>query len=386
MKPFAVLIAATLVPFGQSALAAPASSSSPTQHIVREGETLNGIANRAGVTSKAIINANGLKTPFIVRTGQRLKLPRPATTSAPATRATAIKSAARTSAPASTAPRTSPRANGAATAQSSTYVVKPGETLGGIANREKVPRILIAEANGLTPPYYVQLGRKLLIPRTRRYVVKPGDTGFDISYRHAVPWEQIAVANGLEPSQPVKPGKELLIPTVLRTQSAAQADRAASRTAATANTVATAAVAASVALPNPTQTASSANAPRLTWPLNGPIRRGWKSRASTDHHDGIDITAPVGRSVKAAAPGTVIYAGSEPEQFGNLVVVDHGGGLNTAYGFLSRITVKNGAKVAAGQQIGLVGTTGRARGSELHFELRQNGVPVDPISQLPRVR
>jgi LysM repeat protein len=194
MRRTALLLAATLLPFSASVLAAgPATKA---EHVVAQGETLNGIANRAGVSAKALAEANRLKAPYAVRVGQRLKIPRAAS---------AAKAPARTPA----------RASGAATRDESLHVVAPGETLMGIATRAKVPRILIAEANGLTPPYAVKAGQKLLIPRTRRYTVKPGDTGFAIAYKHAVPWSQVAIANGLAIDAAVTPGKELLIPTVL---------------------------------------------------------------------------------------------------------------------------------------------------------------------------
>jgi murein DD-endopeptidase MepM/ murein hydrolase activator NlpD len=375
MKAPALLLAAALLPFSLPALAAPANG----EHVVGEGETLNGIANRAGVSSKAVADANGLKAPYALHIGQTLKIPRP-----PATKVAEAKPAASKPAPAKkpagkapASERVTKVADGPTLEQESVHLVTPGETLGGIANRAKVPRVLIAEANGLTPPYDVQPGRKLLIPRTRHYIVKPGDTGFDIAYKHAVPWSQIAVANGLDANATVKPGKELLIPTVFDPQLPSQAARTATRTAASANAVANAAAAAASA-------PAGATPPRFGWPLDGTVRRGWKTRTSSDHHDGIDISAPLGAPVKAAAPGTVIFAGPEAEQFGNLVVVDHGDGWNTAYGFLSKISVKKGAKIAAGQRIGSVGATGKARGNELHFEVRQDGIPVDPAPELPK--
>jgi murein DD-endopeptidase MepM/ murein hydrolase activator NlpD len=365
MNRAAIWLAAALLPL--PALAA--NPATETEHIVGEGETLNGIANRAGVSSKALAEANGLKAPFALRIGQMLKIPRlaPAAAKTP------------TRAPASTRP---PARAGTAAPQSETvHVVAEGETLMGIANRAKVPRVLIAEANGLTPPYMVKAGQKLLIPRTRRYTVKPGDTGFAIAYKHAVPWSQIAVANGLSVNAAVTPGKELLIPTVLDPAKSAPAPSAqvaktAATSAAAASAVASAAVAAATA-------PAGKPAPRFAWPLEGTVRRGWKSNLSADRHDGLDIVAPRGTAVRAAAAGTVLFAGLESEQFGNLVVVDHGDGWNTAYGFLSRITVKQGAKVAAGERVGLVGDTGRARGNELHFEVRQDGAPVDPAAELP---
>ncbi|HUD29836.1 MAG TPA: M23 family metallopeptidase [Novosphingobium sp.] len=132
----------------------------------------------------------------------------------------------------------------------------------------------------------------------------------------------------------------------------------------------------------PARTAAP-KAPRFEWPLTGPVRRGYDAGGS-DYHDGLDIKAPKGTMVRAAAPGTVTFAGKEADQFGNLVVLDHGGGWFTAYGFLSRVTVKEGAKVATGERVGLVGDTGKAKGSELHFEVRRDGKPVDPLGELPK--
>jgi murein DD-endopeptidase MepM/ murein hydrolase activator NlpD len=200
-----------------------------------------------------------------------------------------------------------------------------------------------------------------------------------------VPWSQIAIANGLAIDAKVTPGKELLIPTILDPRKTApqpsgqpspQAAKAAANSAAAASAVASAAVAAATAPAGKT-------AARFAWPLEGTVRRGWKPNRSADRHDGIDIVAPRGTPVRAAAAGTVLFAGLEKEQFGNLVVLDHGDGWNTAYGFLSRVTVKQGAKVAAGERVGLVGDTGRARGNELHFEVRQDGAPIDPAPELP---
>jgi murein DD-endopeptidase MepM/ murein hydrolase activator NlpD len=375
MKTPALLLAAALLPLSFPAFAAPPAA----EHVVGEGETLNGIANRAGVTSKALAEANSLKAPFALRTGQTLKIPRAPAAKLAGSKPTPVKPAPAKTATtkAATSEPAARRTDNPALEQESVHLVTPGETLGGIANRAKVPRVLIAEANGLTTPYDVQPGRKLLIPRTRHYIVKPGDTGFDIAYRHAVPWSQIAVANGLDANAAVKPGKELLIPTVFDPQLPSQAGRSATRTAVAANAVANAAAAAASA-------PAGASPPRFGWPLDGTVRRGWKTRAVSDHHDGLDIAAPLGAPVKAAAPGTVIFAGPEAEQFGNLVVVDHGDGWNTAYGFLSRITVKKGARIAAGERLGLVGATGKARGNELHFEVRQDGVPIDPAPELPK--
>jgi murein DD-endopeptidase MepM/ murein hydrolase activator NlpD len=248
--------------------------------------------------------------------------------------------------------------------QETEHVVKAGETLFGIANRARVPRVLIAEANGLQPPYTIRTGQKLKIPRTRRHTVAKGDTGFSISYQYAVPWKDIAVANGVDPKNPIRPGQTLLIPTIIKPP------------------------AATGAAPSPTPQASPSAVPRgrFAWPIAGPVRRGFTARGQRNYHDGLDITVAEGTAVRAAAAGTVIFAGEEKNQFGRLVVIDHGDGWHSAYAFLSRITVAKGEAVNQNERIGLSGRTGLARGPELHFELRRDNRAVDPVGQLPDER
>ena len=98
-------------------------------------------------------------------------------------------------------------------------------------------------------------------------------------------------------------------------------------------------------------------------------------------HEGIDIGAATGTPIYAAAGGTVIYAGWE-SGYGNLTVIDHGNGLATAYGHQSQIAVSNGQTVSRGQLTGYVGSTGHSTGPHLHFEVRVNGTPVNPLSYL----
>jgi murein DD-endopeptidase MepM/ murein hydrolase activator NlpD len=98
-------------------------------------------------------------------------------------------------------------------------------------------------------------------------------------------------------------------------------------------------------------------------------------------HQGIDIGVSYGTPIHAAAGGTVIYCGWE-EGYGNFVVLDHGGSLATAYGHQSQIAVTCGQSVDQGQVIGYVGCTGHCTGPHLHFEVRVDGNPVDPMGYL----
>jgi murein DD-endopeptidase MepM/ murein hydrolase activator NlpD len=115
------------------------------------------------------------------------------------------------------------------------------------------------------------------------------------------------------------------------------------------------------------------------WPVSGPITSGFGPRWGS-FHEGIDIGAACGTPIRAAASGTIIYAGWM-DGYGNIVIIDHGGGLATAYGHQSAIYVSGGA-VSQGQVIGAVGSTGHSTGCHLHFEVRVNGSPVDPLGYL----
>jgi len=118
----------------------------------------------------------------------------------------------------------------------------------------------------------------------------------------------------------------------------------------------------------------------LVWPVNGPVTSPFGMRWGR-MHTGIDIGVPYGTPIHASASGQVVYSGWM-DGYGNLVAIDHGRGLSTAYAHQSRIAVSNGQTVSQGQVIGYVGCTGHCFGPHLHFEVRINGTPVDPMGYL----
>ena len=118
----------------------------------------------------------------------------------------------------------------------------------------------------------------------------------------------------------------------------------------------------------------------LIWPCAGPVTSGFGWRWGR-MHEGVDIGVPTGTPIMAAAAGRVIHAGWLGG-YGNLVVIDHGGGLATAYGHNSSIVTGFGASVAQGQVVSYAGSTGNSTGPHLHFEVRVNGAPVDPLGYL----
>ncbi|HET9437672.1 MAG TPA: peptidoglycan DD-metalloendopeptidase family protein [Gaiellaceae bacterium] len=118
----------------------------------------------------------------------------------------------------------------------------------------------------------------------------------------------------------------------------------------------------------------------MIWPCDGVVVSGFGMRWGR-MHEGIDIGCAYGTPNRAAASGTVIYSGWLGG-YGNLVVVDHGNGLSTAYAHASTLLVGVGQSVSQGETVSLVGSTGNSSGPHLHFEVRVNGVAVDPLLYL----
>jgi murein DD-endopeptidase MepM/ murein hydrolase activator NlpD len=125
---------------------------------------------------------------------------------------------------------------------------------------------------------------------------------------------------------------------------------------------------------------------RFQWPVNGALTSSFGYRThpvlgTRRLHAGVDFGAGTGTPIVAADGGTVVSAGWHGG-YGNAVIIDHGGGVATLYGHQSRLAVSSGARVSRGQVVGYVGSTGMSTGPHLHFELRINGVPSDPMARL----
>ena len=268
------------------------------------------------------------------------------------------------------------------------HLVRDGETLGGVANRAAVPRVLIIEANRLKAPYALHDGQKLVIPRRRSHTVKEGETGLGIALDFGLPWRAIAQANGLSAKAEPEVGQKLVIPTLSKgapgtAASAAKADAAPDPKASATSEPSAAEAAASAA-----DRADTSKPPvSFGWPVSGTMRRGFiprkNGKSDAKFHDGIDVLAAEGTAVRASAAGKVIFAGEGPKEYGQTVVIHHGGRWTTVYSYLSKITVKLGDKVKATERIGLVGQSGQASEPQLHFEVRHARNATDPLLWLP---
>jgi lipoprotein NlpD len=197
------------------------------------------------------------------------------------------------------------------------------------------------------------------------YVVAPGETLADIAQRAGVPGEDILELNGLARADDVKPGRLIFVLAPAGTLPAPETPAPAGGLA-------------------PSHVVVGGEGERLRWPLVNVAHAVGSPFGTRDGraHEGIDLPAPTGTPVIAAADGEVAYAGDGIRGYGNLVVLQHPGDLLTVYAHNSALFVAQGQRVRAGERIAAVGQTGRATGPHLHFEVRQGQIPRDPMTYL----
>ena len=201
----------------------------------------------------------------------------------------------------------------------------------------------------------------------RIHVVEKGENLYRISLRYGVTTDELAKTNGIEDPSRLEVGTRLTIPPPSRTA------------AAPARTTSRPQVRPSVTRREPERARREGTL--LRWPVQGVLYSRFGPRGAT-RHDGIDIAAPKGTRIQAAADGVVIYAGVQ-RGYGNIVILRHGGDLITIYAHNERNLVSEGEEVKAGQPVALVGQTGRATGPHCHFEVRRGTEPRNPLDFLP---
>jgi murein DD-endopeptidase MepM/ murein hydrolase activator NlpD len=238
--------------------------------------------------------------------------------------------------------------------------VRPGQTLSGIAHTYHVPMQVIAEANHLFPPYRIEVGRTLIIPRADQPTTPPAPVS--LAAQPPPTSEEIATSK-----RPDAISRERTTPPPLENLDTKP-------TAAPPAPAATPEPPAATPVPPTTATESGT----FLWPVRGRILAGYGSGRDGTHNDGINIAAPRGAAVEAADGGVVAYAGNELRGYGNLILVKHSNGWISAYAHCDLILVKRGEKVARGQTIARVGSTGSVAEPQLHFELRRGNHAVDP--------
>lgn len=234
----------------------------------------------------------------------------------------------------------------------SVHTVVAGDTLYGISRKTGVSVARLKEANGLSGGY-LHVGQKLKIPS--------GD-GREVA----------AERQGSDPET-----------TGSTTASAkAETDERKARKVSTYTPPKDDTVAEESGTEQVASVPDTTGVGRLRWPVGGRVISKFGDGGGGPADDGIDIAVPDGTPVKAAENGVVIYAGDGLKEFGNTVLVRHEDGLVTVYGYASKLLVKRGDTVRRGQEVALSGMSGNADRPKVHFEVRKESAPVDPMKYL----
>jgi len=237
----------------------------------------------------------------------------------------------------------------------------------------------------------------------RSHRVASGDTLYSVARRYGVSTSSLIKSNSLTGTN-IRPGQNLIVPgapvaiLMSRTLVGSKHDPIITGTVPDAKAAVGSAKSVLRIKPkftSPDESLTIANraaeqvkTPKKTssgnfrWPTKGRVIAKFGQRVNGATNDGIDISVPIGSPVKATENGTVIYSGSELADFGNLILVSHSGGWVSAYAHSSKNKVRRGDKVTRGQVIAISGKSGNAKRPKLHFELRKNSTPVNPLKHL----
>lgn len=208
------------------------------------------------------------------------------------------------------------------------------------------------------------------------YLVQPGDTLYSIAWRYNVDYHELAAWNDIGSDYLIYPGQTLQL------HPAAGQSVPAEPGASSAPTRASDSVAqASSAPERSTVRVAETGSPSWQWPVDGTLLARFHDQNATGK--GIDIGGSVGQEVDAAAGGKVVYSGSGLIGYGKLIIIDHNGRFLSAYAHNSEMYVEEGDRVNAGERIAAMGV-GPGQTPMLHFEIRVDGKPVDPLKYLPR--
>jgi len=355
---------------------AEAGTRRATEIVVRDGETISGLAAHYKVPADVIMKVNGLSPTKGLRTGQKIVIPAYAYSSKaepkvadakpvkdgkhdqPATAPDKVavlpqqpklkegKSAAQVdaSAAASQPKEPKPAQVAKATGAAGTYTVQSGDTMSSIARKTGVGVVALKQANGMKDGL-LKIGQTLKVP-----------------------------AGGTATVASAKPAK---IDPVTTATTQAPEKTTPSETLASYTPPKKDAKVIQQAEDDNAQAPDATGIGKMRWPVRGRVISGFGSGK-----DGVDIAVPTGTPIKAAENGVVIYAGDGLKEFGNTVLVRHENGLVTVYGHASSIEVQRGQKVKRGQEIALSGMSGTTDSPKLHFEVRKNSAPVDPSTYL----
>ena len=217
---------------------------------------------------------------------------------------------------------------------------------------------------------------------TGQYAVRRGDTLFSIAFRYGWDWKALAARNNIAAPFTIVPGQVIRFDGRSGTQPAGGSSTTVVSSSSGSKTTVIKRSATAASPPAAVAPMPAGPAPKgWGWPSNGILIGKFSSNGSLNK--GIDIAGDLGQPVLAASDGSVVYAGSGLRGYGELIIIKHSDTYVSAYGHNRRLLVREGQQVKVGQTIAEMGSTGTDR-VKLHFEIRRQGKPVDPLQFLPR--
>ena len=221
------------------------------------------------------------------------------------------------------------------------------------------------------------------IPASGTYTVRAGETLYGISFRFGLKFQDVAAWNGIGDPYVIKVGQRLRLRPSGQNQAGSPrpGTPAPPKTSSAPGTAGAAAPGGSVAKVSPSGPATVYPSPAWRWPTQGQIVGRYVAGDQTQQ--GINIAGTSGQDILAAADGVVVYSGAGLVGYGELIIIKHSDEWLSAYAHNRRRLFAEGARVKSGEVIAEMGRTGASR-DMLHFEIRRNGKPVDPLVYLPR--
>jgi len=222
----------------------------------------------------------------------------------------------------------------------------------------------------------------LSVANPEYYLVKPGDTLYSIAFRFGLDYKKLASSNQINRSYRIYEGQSLSLKAISIASNAVTNNQTVKPRSPVNNSHSNVTESKSQKNDTKRSTVVVAETSILSWkwPHNGKIVRTYVKGSSSQK--GIDLRGIIGDSVRAATNGVVVYAGNGLPGYGNLIILEHSNSILSAYAFAQNILVKEKDQVKTGQKIATMGKQGDQ--PSLHFEIRQNGKPVDPLKFLPK--
>ncbi len=339
--------------------------------IVERGDTLYSLAKKNNTTIAELAKINNLKEPYSLSVGQKLSLRAPKTVEKKVEKPVEkpipnviseekIKQIKQEK-PKQVEIKEPVKTTSTKRVDLQEITVAKGDTLYSLSRKYQIPVNDLAVMNKLVAPFNLSVGQKLKVPKLAEVQTRPA-----VTVKKAVVKKEVKTNTTTKTSQTKVEKQKTDKQSSTKVQ---EKPKEAKKT---------------VEPKNNTQKIAARSSSKFSWPVRGTILSGYGPKNGGLVNDGINISAPLGTTVKAAENGVVAYAGNEVKGMGNLIIIQHSDGWMTVYAHLNSMDVRRGARVNVGQPIGKIGKTGKVDKPQLHFEIRKGTKSYNPTNYLKK--